>query len=221
MISESSSTIFDNQPSKTSFGPNENVELNPSEDHGSNPSELLHVSSSNVVSDLFRPLTFKRPHDEQRSRLIEAPEEHEHLRAEPRLAMTIVNDSESIDNVLDALGRMALQEDVTENTHSNWDSVNSSLFDPQSANANNDTSDTATDYSVESTLARSGNDEYIHAFAQQLGLDLEPVFGLNKLSTVPPLYISEALRLFSWKLHEESRNPFQWEMSVALHRKRE
>jgi hypothetical protein len=108
----------------------------------------------------------------------------------------------------------------TENTRSDWDDTYSNLFDPQSVNTNSDTSDTATNYSVESDPADSGND-YIHAFARQLAVDLEPSPGSSKLSTVPPSYISEALRLFSWKLHEESRNPFQWEISVILHRKRE
>jgi hypothetical protein len=111
-------------------------------------------------------------------------------------------------------------ESSTENTRSYWDDAGSSLLDPRSANIYYDTSDTTTNYSIESSPAESGN-EYIHAFSQQLARDLVPSFGSTKLSTIPPTYLSEALRMFSWKLHEESRNPFQWEASVAFHQKRE
>jgi hypothetical protein len=81
-------------------------------------------------------------------------------------------------------------------------------------------SDTATNYSVDSHLTDLEND-YIRAFSQQLAQDLETSLGPTKLSKISSSYISEVMRVFTRKLHEESTNPFQWGVSVALHRKRE
>jgi hypothetical protein len=111
-------------------------------------------------------------------------------------------------------------ESSTDNALSYLDDAGSSLYGPLASKAYNDASDTATNYSVVSGPAESDT-EYIRAFSQQLAQDLGPGFGPVELSSVPSSYISEALRMFSWKLHEESRNPFQWEVAVTFHQRRE
>jgi hypothetical protein len=80
--------------------------------------------------------------------------------------------------------------------------------------------DARTTYSVDSAPDDSEKD-YIWAFARQLLQDVESASGITNISKIPSSYISDTLREFSWRLHEESSNPFQWGTSVTLHRNRE
>jgi serine/threonine protein kinase len=79
--------------------------------------------------------------------------------------------------------------------------------------------DTATTYSIDSSTDNP-NTDYFRAFAEQLTKDLQIGSISTKLSDVPPSYINEALRMFTWKLHEESKDPFQWGVSVTLNREK-
>lgn len=40
------------------------------------------------------------------------------------------------------------------------------------------------------------------------------------MSDIPSSFTSDAVGAFTWRLYEESTNPFQWETYVILHRKR-
>jgi hypothetical protein len=80
--------------------------------------------------------------------------------------------------------------------------------------------DSATIYSTDSGLAVTAHD-YIRAFTQRLSLDLKVDFSLAKLLDTSLPYIEETMRLFSWSLYQESKNLFQWEVCVALQRKRQ
>lgn len=79
--------------------------------------------------------------------------------------------------------------------------------------------DAQTTYSVISAPDDLEKD-YIRAFAQRLLQDVESASGVTNISKIPSSYISDTLRAFSWRLHGESSNPFQWGTSVTLHRKR-
>jgi hypothetical protein len=104
-------------------------------------------------------------------------------------------------------------------TNSNWED-GSSMHEPLSVARQLDTSNAATTYSLDSSTDGSSTD-YLRAFAEKLAEDLKTGFSSTKLSDVPPTYMTEALRMFTWKLHEESKDPFQWGVSVALNQKRE
>jgi hypothetical protein len=79
--------------------------------------------------------------------------------------------------------------------------------------------DARTTYSVDSAPDDLEKD-YIWAFARRLLQDVESASGVTNISKIPSSYISDTLRAFSWRLHHESSNPFQWGTSVTLHRKR-
>ncbi|OAL45507.1 hypothetical protein IQ07DRAFT_548245 [Pyrenochaeta sp. DS3sAY3a] len=83
-----------------------------------------------------------------------------------------------------------------------------------------DQDDAGTTFSYDS-VADNMESEYLLAFVQTLAQDIESATGMTKLSNLPFSYISETLRAFSWRLHEESSNPFQWGASIALYKKRE
>jgi hypothetical protein len=104
----------------------------------------------------------------------------------------------------------------TTNTNSKWKDAESSMYEPS---RQVDTSDTATTYSIDSSTDNS-NTDYLQAFAEQLIKDLEAGSISTQIVNVPHSYISEALRVFTWKLHEESKDPFQWGISVVLNRNR-
>jgi hypothetical protein len=104
----------------------------------------------------------------------------------------------------------------TTNTNSKWKDAESSMYGPS---RQVDTSDTATTYSIDSSTDNP-NTDYLQAFAEQLIKDLETGSISTQIVNVPHSYISEALRIFTWKLHEESKDPFQWGISVVLNRTR-
>ncbi|KAH7071152.1 hypothetical protein BKA63DRAFT_517433 [Paraphoma chrysanthemicola] len=81
-------------------------------------------------------------------------------------------------------------------------------------------SDVDTTYSTRS-VADNREDDYIAAFTGQLRQDVRRASGIASLSSIPSAYLNELVRAFTWKLHEESSNPFQWGVSVALHRSRQ
>jgi hypothetical protein len=60
---------------------------------------------------------------------------------------------------------------------------------------------------------------YIQVFADRLSHDIKNVSGLLNVSNTPSSYLSYILKVFAWKLHGESINPFQWEASVILRQK--
>jgi hypothetical protein len=68
--------------------------------------------------------------------------------------------------------------------------------------------------------AASDDLEYILVFGQQLSYDLRNDFGVADVSKISYPVIRDALRDFTWKLYEESANPFQWETSVILRQKK-
>jgi hypothetical protein len=107
----------------------------------------------------------------------------------------------------------------TTKSYSNRKDAESSTYEPLFGTKHYDTSDTATTYSLDSSTNNS-NTEYLRAFAEQLAKDLKVSSISTKLSDVPPSYISEALRIFTWKLHEESTDRFQWGVSVVLNQNR-
>ncbi|KAF4997486.1 hypothetical protein FGRMN_3850 [Fusarium graminum] len=80
-------------------------------------------------------------------------------------------------------------------------------------------SDTTTIYSIE-TLSDDPKLQYFQAFVDQLSEDVGTGIEGTVLQNVEPDYIGQALKEFSWRLHEESSNPFQLETSVIIHRKR-
>jgi hypothetical protein len=125
-------------------------------------------------------------------------------------------------SILEGRDVIIVDEAVSSNTKtkSDWKDAESSTYEPLCEERHLDTSDTATTYSLDSSTNDS-NAEYLQAFAEQLAKDLKVGSISTKLSNVPPSYISEALRMFTWRLHEESKDPFQWGISVALNQKRE
>ena len=82
-----------------------------------------------------------------------------------------------------------------------------------------DYDDGATTYSIDSS-SDDMDTEYLQAFAHCLARDVENASNIRDISDVPSSYMSQLLRGFSWKLHEESSNPFQWGTCVTLHRQR-
>jgi WD40 repeat protein len=78
--------------------------------------------------------------------------------------------------------------------------------------------DTATEYSIESGGTDSGL-EYVWMFAHRLSLEAENDTTLENVLDIPQPELGDILRTFAGKLHEESKNPFEWEASVTLHRK--
>jgi hypothetical protein len=77
--------------------------------------------------------------------------------------------------------------------------------------------DSGTIYSIDS----AGEDlEYALLFAHRLTQDLKTESGLPDLSTIPQTFVSDVVGAFTWRLYEESKNPFQWETSVILHRQK-
>ncbi|CAO2657309.1 Nn.00g034350.m01.CDS01 [Neocucurbitaria sp. VM-36] len=80
-----------------------------------------------------------------------------------------------------------------------------------------DSQDSETVYSVDSVL-----EDPTHAllFAHRLRQDLKTEFGLESTVEIPAEFINDAIGAFAWKLYEESTNPFQWETSVVLRRKK-
>jgi serine/threonine protein kinase len=108
----------------------------------------------------------------------------------------------------------------TAKTNSNWKDAESSMYEPLPQARQLDSSDTATTYSLNSSIGDSDTD-YFRAFAEELAEDLRVDTNSTKVADVPSSYIRETLRMFTWKLHEESNNPFQWGISVTLNQKRE
>jgi hypothetical protein len=93
--------------------------------------------------------------------------------------------------------------------------VDSSILETDDGNGHcSPCDDIQTEYSTNSTL----DEPYLEAFADQLSKDLDDVF--RELSSPVPEYLESVLKKFAWMLHSESSNPFQWEASVTLHRKR-
>jgi hypothetical protein len=107
----------------------------------------------------------------------------------------------------------------TTKTNSNWIDAESSTYEPPFGARHLDTSDTMTTYSLDSSTDNP-NTDYLQVFAAQLIKDLEIGSISRQLLNVPHSHISEALRIFTWKLHEESKDPFQWGISVVLNRNR-
>ncbi|KAH7035738.1 uncharacterized protein B0I36DRAFT_429788 [Microdochium trichocladiopsis] len=79
--------------------------------------------------------------------------------------------------------------------------------------------ETATIYS---TTTHDGNSQpqYIFMFANQLVQDAAGHADRSPFLDVSPGKLDELLQAFSWFLHGESDNPFQWEVSVILNRMR-
>lgn len=114
---------------------------------------------------------------------------------------------------------LELQSNTTRLTFSNRDGAASSAIEFDRQDNNHGTSDTATDYSADSDASEADAD-YLRAFVQQILRDLQRESTQTKLPDVSTSFMNETLRQFSWRLYEESRNPFQWEVSVAFHRRR-
>ncbi|KAH6968063.1 hypothetical protein DER45DRAFT_477375 [Fusarium avenaceum] len=82
-----------------------------------------------------------------------------------------------------------------------------------------DNCDAETIYSIDSRL----NDpklQYLHIFVEQLADDIKSVSADLSIDGIEAEYLDSVLREFAWNLHGESSNPFEWEASVVLHRKR-
>ncbi|KAF5601384.1 hypothetical protein FPANT_1755 [Fusarium pseudoanthophilum] len=79
--------------------------------------------------------------------------------------------------------------------------------------------DAATTYSFD-TLSDDPNLQYFQAFIDQLAEDVSSDSQCTTIKNVGPEFLEETLREFAWKLHGESKNPFQLETSVIIHRKR-
>lgn len=87
------------------------------------------------------------------------------------------------------------------------------------AEQHTDDCDAETIYSIDSRL----NDpklQYLHVFAEQLADDIKSVSADLSIEGIEAEYLDSVLREFAWNLHGESSNPFEWEASVVLHRKR-
>ncbi|KKP00556.1 hypothetical protein THAR02_07334 [Trichoderma harzianum] len=79
--------------------------------------------------------------------------------------------------------------------------------------------DSATTYSTES-LSDDPKLLYLQVFAEQLAKDMKQVSDEFCFENIEAGYLDDVLKEFAWKLHNESSNPFQWEASVILNRKR-
>lgn len=79
-------------------------------------------------------------------------------------------------------------------------------------------SSTDTIYSIDSTPEGL---EYIHLFANRLIEDLKEASGLSNVFDIPSSFIDDTVGAFTWLLHLESTNDFQWEASVVLNRKKQ
>lgn len=82
-----------------------------------------------------------------------------------------------------------------------------------------DDCDVETTYSID-TLSDEPKLRYLQVFAEQLAKDMKQISDEFCFSNIEAEYLDPMLREFAWKLHNESSNPFQWETSVIIHRKR-
>lgn len=82
-----------------------------------------------------------------------------------------------------------------------------------------DEDDVETTYSVE-TISDIPKLRYLQDFAEQLTEDMKQFSDEPSLGNIGAEHIDTMLREFAWKLHGESVNPFQWETSVILHKRR-
>ncbi|KAL4909723.1 hypothetical protein BDW74DRAFT_173217 [Aspergillus multicolor] len=81
-----------------------------------------------------------------------------------------------------------------------------------------DRSDAETTFSTGSGIVDRQR-RYIRAFIDRLSQDIKHTVERSSASDVPSSYLGSLLKVFSWKLHAESTNPFQWEASVILRQK--
>ncbi|KIL85182.1 hypothetical protein FAVG1_11611 [Fusarium avenaceum] len=82
-----------------------------------------------------------------------------------------------------------------------------------------DDCDAETTYSIDSRLD-DPKLQYLQVFAEQLADDINSASADLSIEGIEAEYLDTVLREFAWKLHGESSNPFEWEASVVLHRKR-
>ncbi|KAL7914184.1 hypothetical protein GGI35DRAFT_490474 [Trichoderma velutinum] len=82
-----------------------------------------------------------------------------------------------------------------------------------------DDCDVETTYSID-TLSDDPKLRYLQVFVEQLVKDMKQISGEFCFRNIETEYLDPVLREFAWKLHSESSNPFQWEASVIIHRKR-
>lgn len=127
----------------------------------------------------------------------------------------------------DSTNRSLLQHPVFDEESQHWGAFSSTLptshktSKPEAEGqasklVNLDSRDSYTIYSIDFTPEDS---DYILLFAERLKQDLKNQSGLANLSEIPSSFINNALGAFTWKLYEESTNPFQWETSTILHQK--
>lgn len=62
---------------------------------------------------------------------------------------------------------------------------------------------------------------FIERFTELLTADMKMSTGQAQMPDIPASDLDRALKVFTSQLYEESENPFHWETSVSLHRKRE
>jgi len=82
-----------------------------------------------------------------------------------------------------------------------------------------DDCDAETTYSTDS----STNDAelgYVQVFAHRLIQEIKDNTSHGDMLSMPSSRLDDILKGFAGRLHEESINPFEWEASVTLHRKR-
>ncbi|KAF7550856.1 hypothetical protein G7Z17_g5427 [Cylindrodendrum hubeiense] len=82
-----------------------------------------------------------------------------------------------------------------------------------------DDSDAETTYSID-TRSDDSTLHHLEVFAERLIKDMRPKSGDSSFQDIQAQYLDSALKEFSWRLHGESSNPFEWEASVVIHRKR-
>jgi hypothetical protein len=82
-----------------------------------------------------------------------------------------------------------------------------------------DAFEAATTYSAKSN-PEDAKRLYLRAFCDQLRRDLSDVLNDRRTLGVNGEYLESAIQMFAVKLHAESSDPFQWEASVTLHKKR-
>lgn len=88
-----------------------------------------------------------------------------------------------------------------------------------SRDSNQDAFDVVTAYSTESNPGDSKR-QYFRAFCDKPLSDLSDVLNDTRTLGANGEYLKNTIQMFAVKLHAECSNPFQWEASVTLHKKR-
>ncbi|KAF5979301.1 hypothetical protein FCOIX_5357 [Fusarium coicis] len=120
---------------------------------------------------------------------------------------------------LDSLQATECQAEEEESISSSHHREGQNQWSPGKSENNRAECDTATTYSF-NTLSDDPKFVYFQAFIDQLADDLRAASDGTILQKLGQRFLDQTLRDFAWKLHEESTNPFQLEISVIIHRRR-